>query len=1080
VQVREAALEKAQALRADLVSVQTVEYPNTLVDEDHKIALLEELAAQELDALIAGALPVALVREIPQFGIPLIILGPTKIRHPLLLSTHGHFELAEASGHYLARRLHQRGRVVSVGGMVDVGWQDDGSERAAGIAAAMRNYPKIDHIHLPSLWSYNYDLVYAHFVDALKRIDGPIDAIFGLSDGLALAARNASRALGLSTQETLIMGVGGTPLALAEIINGAMSATMEIRSDILGVEAVESAYQIAHRLRRQQRISTDPVPLPMLQIQTRLVTAKNVGKIAASKLVSIANLPSRLVGDRQRQQQERLTQLETSSAISRHVGTLLDYRQLSHEIADLIRVNYGYDHVQIFHWVAGDACLVREAPVGDDGERLTAPLTEAGILQQAFLNNRAVFIPDTQHSLRFEPDPDWPDTRSRAVLPIHLGERTLGLLDLHSHRTLPRANQELIGLQALADQLGIAMHNAALYGQAVSAQAVAEQADRLKTRLLANVSHELRTPLAVILHTMEILLTPQATADFDLPEALRSHLTHVQQSAEHQLRLINDLLDLSRAEIGELNLVFEMIDLHALLEGVFRTLADSQIRRPAVIWRLELPERLPLLRADPTRIRQILINLLGNAQKFTEQGQITLGCKVAPPHVHVWVSDTGAGIPVVQQEHIFEPFATVERRSHHNEGVGLGLSITRHLVALHSGALTLESQPGKGSTFHVYLPLPNLGEQPTHAGRLTPDSVILLVSARDEIPAEVLAFSQRQQLMIRRLDGQLAGGADVRRLLGAVQPAAIAWDITLASPAEWALIEQLRSHAPISHVPFLLYTHSQDDPSLRDVSLTNLLLKPVSVANLAQAMQALQPPSATGVILIVDDDPHARDLYAAIVRETLPGYAVVIAEDGQAALAAMRHAVPSLVVLDLAMPLLDGFGVLDWMRTRMPTRSVPVLILSGRLLTVADIQRIEPYARVTVHTKGILTADETAAAVTRVLGEAEPLHTQTSALVKRALAFLHQNYQRSLTRAEIAQAVGASEDYMGRIFRAEMGLSPWQYLNRCRIERAKLLLRQSTASITAVALEVGFNDPAYFSRAFQKEAGLSPTAYRAQ
>jgi signal transduction histidine kinase len=124
-----------------------------------------------------------------------------------------------------------------------------------------------------------------------------------------------------------------------------------------------------------------------------------------------------------------------------------------------------------------------------------------------------------------------------------------------------------------------------------------------------------------------------------------------------------------------------------------------------IVWKLQLPDRLPWLNADAVRLRQTLLNLLSNARKFTERGSITLGAAVAPPYLHLWVADTGVGISSDQQEHIFEPFITAEH-DRHVGGIGLGLSITRHLVILHGGSISVESEPGQGSTFHIYLPLP--------------------------------------------------------------------------------------------------------------------------------------------------------------------------------------------------------------------------------------------------------------------------------------------------------------------------------------------------------------------------------------
>jgi signal transduction histidine kinase/DNA-binding LacI/PurR family transcriptional regulator/AraC-like DNA-binding protein/DNA-binding response OmpR family regulator len=616
-------------------------------------------------------------------------------------------------------------------------------------------------------------------------------------------------------------------------------------------------------------------------------------------------------------------------------------------------------------------------------------------------------------------------------------------------------------------------HNAELYEEALQARATAERADRLKTRLLANVSHELRTPLDVILGYTQSRLSQPSSYHVDLPSDLLEDIQHIHNSAEHLRRVIDDLLDLSRAEIDELDLHPELLDPRPFLEDVFQVMVGSAISGSEVVWRLELPNRLPLIQADPVRLRQILLNLLSNARKFTDEGVVALGAQVAPPYLHVWVQDTGIGIPVDLQELIFEPFITVENAPRRLEGIGLGLSVARRLVALHRGLMTLESQPGQGSTFHVYLPLPSLSDQPA-----TPPAsahpVLLLISTHDRPSDDIIEFSQRQGLEVRLL----RVGDDLDAILSEIQPAALAWDLTGASVDDWAVVWQLRNHRRLCRAPFILYGREPEGKPGLGVGMASFVVKPVSEATLLGAIDALRPPDVAGLILIVDDDPQARDLYESVVAKGLPGYSIATVGDGDAAVAYMIKETPSLVVLDLVMPGMDGFDVLDWMRTNPQTRRVPILVLTGRMLTFEDIKRLERHPQVTVQSKGILSEGETVAAVRRVMSDEGVLPLHTSALVKRAVAYLHQNYHRPLSRREMAEVIGVNKDYLSRIFRCELGLSPWEYLTRYRVERAKELLRHTSDTITSVAFQIGFSDPAYFSRVFRKQVGLSPSAFR--
>jgi signal transduction histidine kinase/CheY-like chemotaxis protein len=590
----------------------------------------------------------------------------------------------------------------------------------------------------------------------------------------------------------------------------------------------------------------------------------------------------------------------------------------------------------------------------------------------------------------------------------------------------------------LGAYISSALKGAQLIGEVREARLNAEKADRIKTRLLANVSHELRTPLHIILEHTRAALDEAGSYGSMLPQNLLGDIKHIQYSAEHQLRLINDLLDLSRAEIEELDLYTEQLDPRPLLEEIFHSMASSAASR-TVRWELHLAERLPWIHADAVRLRQILLNLLSNAQKFTESGHVALGAAGMPGQLHIWVEDTGIGIPSDQQERVFEPFVTAERGgSMRQSGIGLGLAITRRLVALHHGTLTVQARPSGGSTFHIYLPLPNVSQppatEPVHA-----QQVLLVISTSADLADEIVIFSQRQGLMIYRLQA----GDDLESALASVQPAALAWDLFGTTLSDWLIVRRIRQRPDWSQLPVIVYGHGQRDEGFSDIGLTSFVAKPSGVQTLLDAIAAARPEHATGSILIVDDDPSARDLHHGIVAQGLPTYPIRTASDGPAALALMADEVPSLVLLDLIMPGMEGTDVLDQMRADPRLRQVPVIILSSKLLTLDDIKRLEQHAHVTLQNKGILSEQETIALLQRVLSDADTLPPQTSALVKRAVAYLHQNYARQISRWELAQEIGASEDYLSRVFNRELGLSPWEYLNRYRIYQAKDLLRHT-------------------------------------
>jgi YesN/AraC family two-component response regulator len=289
-------------------------------------------------------------------------------------------------------------------------------------------------------------------------------------------------------------------------------------------------------------------------------------------------------------------------------------------------------------------------------------------------------------------------------------------------------------------------------------------------------------------------------------------------------------------------------------------------------------------------------------------------------------------------------------------------------------------------------------------------------------------------------------------------------------------MRRLHNHPQLHQIPFVLY--QQEALAEAAAGLTSLVVKPASTQALWAAIEPTMPEAETGSVLIVDDDARARRLTQEAVSQGLPGFVVRTAVNGAEGLAAMLQNPPDLVILDLMMPQMDGFEVLAHMRADEQTRQIPVVILSSRQLSLADVKRLEHYSAVTLRSKDVFTQDEIAASVHQALFGVEALPPQTSALIKQSVAYLHQNYTRALTRTEIADELGMSEDYFSRTFSQELGISPWEYLNRYRMAQAKLLLQTTEDSMQVIARRVGIPDPAYFSRVFRRVVGESPSAFR--
>lgn len=649
-----------------------------------------------------------------------------------------------------------------------------------------------------------------------------------------------------------------------------------------------------------------------------------------------------------------------------------------------------------------------------------------------------------------------PRNRTWALIvePLYFHEESYG------YAVFEAGNRQGGVYEELRSYLSSAVRGIYLFEEVLAARSLAEKADNIKTRLLANVSHELRSPLGLIQGHAR-----NAAMGREKDHALLEDLRHIEDNARHQLRVVNDLLDLTRAEIDELDLHRELLDLGPVLRSVFEDFCGSLPSNAAVSWKSVVPQSLALAWVDSARMRQIILNLLSNAARHTQEGEVELGAVLEANTIRFWVRDTGCGISAEQQERVFEPFVSGVSPDRNNQGIGLGLSITRHMIVLHGGQLTLDSTPGKGSTFHVRLPLPSLGA----SGSMAPEEghFLVVISHDKELSPSLAAFAESRGLephFVAHLD-------DVEKVLIKGNSAVIAWDLANARASDWIMIRKLRQHPGLFQAPFMVFGGER-------LGTTSLVSKTTDQASLLEHIERCCPAASKGTIFVVDDDQIVRERVVEILQQSMPDQLVRAYTNGQEALEAMVSDVPGLVLLDYVMPRLSGADVLDRMRQDPRLRHVPVLVLSNKVFDQNDIKRLEGHSQVVLQNKGIWTDGEMSEAVNRLLLEGEPQTPQTSALVKRAILYLNQHYTQPLSRWQVADAVNVSEDYLSRVFNRELSISPWEYLNRYRVWQAGRLLVSTTDSIRNIALSTGFSDQAYFSRVFRKVTGMSPQEFR--
>ncbi|ORT55507.1 substrate-binding domain-containing protein [Streptomyces sp. CB03238] len=618
--------------------------------------------------------------------------------------------------------------------------------------------------------------------------------------------------------------------------------------------------------------------------------------------------------------------------------------------------------------------------------------------------------------------------------PLHIGDEQLGFALFDASPGQGGTARRGPVYRALGDQISAALKGIRLFDEVRRARDAAEQANRLKTRLLDNATDELRTPV-------ETMLRHTGTAGSTEDPAAALRVAHA--DAGRLLRLIDDLLDLSRSEIDALDLSRELLDPSPLLTEA----ADGA----GVPLTLRVPRRLPALRADGPRLAQILRNLLTTAAALTKgPAPLTLAAGVRLPGLLVHLTSPDLALPSGDTEHLFEPFASDA------PGTRLSLAIARRLAVLHGGSVTVYHAPGRRG-FRLELPLPTPADAsgpPGGGGRRTP----LLVASAAAPPREVTGIARHHGLPTHRLHPD----EDVASLLADRAPAAVAWDVGQARPHEWAPVQRLHDHPACRHVPFLLYG-------------------PVRGRDLAGALHALRPPGPAEPAVVTDGHAADRERLRRLLAGILPGRTVRTAADGTAATALLAEELPCFLVVARDLADMDGFAVVERMYETASARRlpvIPVLMLSGHGFTQDDVHRAEPYPGLVLLGRGILTDGELTALLTAMARRTDPAALRSHAPVRHALAHIEQYYRQPLSRRQIAQRAGVSENHLGRLFHRELGLTLWDYLTRLRVQRAKERLRRSDESVQAVARAVGFHDRAYFSRVFRKVTGVAPHVYR--
>ncbi len=529
---------------------------------------------------------------------------------------------------------------------------------------------------------------------------------------------------------------------------------------------------------------------------------------------------------------------------------------------------------------------------------------------------------------------------STMLVPLIARDRVVGFINLNRKRR-PQpftANERETGM-AIARQVALAASNADLYRQAV-------EASKLKSEFLANMSHELRTPLNAIIGYTDMLLEEGYGT---LNEKQRDRMRRVLAGGKHLMELINGVFDLARIEAGQLTLEITTAQLDTIIENAVDTIRHEATAKslPIVI---QVADNLPTLKVDVQRLQQVLNALLNNAIKFTKEGQITVDASLvtiigghiesAPRdsslYAHVpdgeWiqiaVTDTGIGISEEGRDIIFEAFRQIDGSSVRQfEGSGLGLAISQRLITMHGGYILVESVLGEGSTFIVLLPhfVPSQGVPSVKT--LEDGRPVVLVIDNDLGALKLLKnYLPEETYHVVGVTDPLQGMELARRL----HPSVIIADVLMQQANGWEVLRTLKADARTNDIPVVVLSGHEDKDTGFYLGATDYLTKPIHRDTLLLTLDRIVQIDPTAPILIVDDSSADRFLMQSLL--THADYPVAVVDSGEAALEWLKHEQASLILLDLMMPNMTGFDVLNALQADPKLQSIPVIVVTAKSL----------------------------------------------------------------------------------------------------------------------------------------------------
>ena len=613
-------------------------------------------------------------------------------------------------------------------------------------------------------------------------------------------------------------------------------------------------------------------------------------------------------------------------------------------------------------WPVGHAYTVNEEAGGvakstglwhlDDAERFATfkKVTEdrswgpskAGLVRRVLSYGKPAWIIDVTKDPSFVRAKTAKEIGVRAgfAFPVLAGSEVHAVLEFFSDKPAEPDEAVLELMAQVGTQLGRAMERNRAEEQLRGAKEEAEAATVAKSQFLANMSHELRTPLNAIIGVSEMLQEDaSASGQTDTIDPLQ----RIVRAGRELLYLINDILDLSKIEAGKLDLLLERFEIAKVIDESVAT-AQPVADRNGNLLNVQYDEDLGSMVADQTRVRQVILNLLSNACKFTRDGNVRIEATRESMNGLDWlllsVSDTGIGMTEEQMARLFKEFSQADPSTTRKYGgTGLGLAISRRLCNHMGGDISVESTPGKGSIFSIRLPVESGASdeittrrlQPVPVARAEHDSNTILVIDDDPTVREMMRRYLQQEgfRVVTAVDGE-----EGLRIAARIVPSVITLDVVMPERDGWDVLRSLKSDPRLSAIPVVMLSIIDEKNKGYALGASDYIVKPVIRQQLVSVLEKYRASGSTSRVLVVEDDPDMRRRLHNMLSEE--GWQVDEAENGRIALNRLSDAQPNLILLDLMMPEMDGFEFLAELRNNKQRQAIPVVVVTGADLSEAD------------------------------------------------------------------------------------------------------------------------------------------------